>query len=164
MEDIMHRSYLYIDIKISAAITYIFRYHDIIYMRISRKVQTGEQPTIEEKENSTRQIVLVMNDMVKYNRVTELGDLVNYYSKLMSYYGFNVKTGEWNTSLFPVTQNDSQLEGIQLDIERYNTAARNYNKYAEYLAKELCINIFDETKKGHTIVFRPPPSQILTSA
>jgi hypothetical protein len=92
------------------------------------------------------------------NKIQELGDLVNYHSKLMSYYGFNVKTGEWNTSLFPVTQNDSQLEGIQLDIERYNTAVRNYNKYEEYLAKELCINIFDETKKG------PPPSQILTSA
>lgn len=142
----------------------MYRYHGIIYMRISRKVQTGEQPTIEEKENSTRQIVLVMNDMVKYNRVTELGDLVNYHSKLMSYYGFNVKTGEWDTSLFPITKNDSQLEGIQLDIERYNTAVRNYNKYAEYLAKELCINIFDEAKKGHTIVFRPPPPQILTSA
>jgi hypothetical protein len=132
-------------------------------MRVSRKIQSGEQSTIEEKENSTRQVVLVMNDMVKY-RVTELGDLVNYHSKLMSYYGFNVKTGEWDTSLFPVTQNDSQLEGIQLDIERYNTAVRNYNKYAEYLAKKLCINISDETKKGHTIVFRPPPSQILTFA
>jgi hypothetical protein len=82
------------------------------------KFKQCEQPTIEEKENSSRQIVLVMNDMIKYNRVTEFGDLVNYHSKLMSYYGFNVKTGEWDTSLFPVTQNDSQLEGIQLDIER----------------------------------------------
>jgi hypothetical protein len=160
----MHRSYLYIDIKISAITTFISRYHDTIDVGISKKAQISEQPTIEEKENSTRQIVLVMDDMVKYNRVTELGDLVNYHSKIMSYYGFNVKTGEWDTSLFPVTQNDSQLEGIQLDIERYNIAVRNYNKYAEYLAKELCINIFDETKKGHTIVFRPPPPQILTSA
>jgi hypothetical protein len=44
------------------------------------------------------------------------------------------------------------VEGIQLDVERYNNAVRNYNKYAEHLAKEYCIDIDDEMKKGH------PPS------
>jgi hypothetical protein len=50
---------------------------------------------------------------------------------------------------------DAQLEGIQLDVERYNNAVRNYNKYAEHLAKEFCIDIEDEMKKGHPIVFHP---------
>jgi hypothetical protein len=98
-----------------------------------------------------------MDDMVKYNRVTELGDLVNYHSKLMSYYGFDVKTGKWDTRHFPVTQNDAQLKGIQSDIQRYNNAVRDYNKYAEHLAKEFCIDIHDEVKKGHVVVFRPHP-------
>jgi hypothetical protein len=51
-----------------------------------------------------------MDDMVKYNRIMELGDLVRYHSKLISYYGFDVKTGKWDTRLFPVTQNDTQIE------------------------------------------------------
>lgn len=121
----------------------------------------SEQPTNEVKTNSARHIVLIMDDMVKYNRVTGLGDLVNYHSKLMSYYGFDVKTGKWDTKRFPVTKNDVQLKGIQSDIERYNNAVRDYNKYAEHLAKEFCIDIYDEVKKGHVVVFRPP--HILTN-
>ena len=121
----------------------------------------SEQPTNEVKTNSARHIVLIMDDMVKYNRVTELGDLVNYHSKLMSYYRFDVKTGKWDTKRFPVTKNDAQLKGIQSDIERYNNAVRDYNKYAEHLAKEFCIDIYDEVKKGHVVVFRPP--HILTN-
>jgi hypothetical protein len=80
----------------------------------------------------------------------------------MSYHGFDVKTGKWDTRLFPVTQNDTQIEGIQLDIERYNNAVRDYSKYAEHLAREFPIDIYEEMRKGNSIVFRPP--QILTSA
>ena len=53
-------------------------------------------------------------------------------------------------------------EGIQKDIERYNNALRDYNKYAEHLAGEFHIDMYREINKGHSIVFRPP--QILTSA
>jgi hypothetical protein len=132
-------------------------------MNTFRDLQPNNQSTIQESGNLTqRNIVLIMDDMVKYNRITELGDLVRYHSKLMSYYGFDVNTGKWDTRLFPVTQNDAQMEGTQLDIERYNTAVRDYNKYAEHLAGEFHIDIYEEMKKGHSIVFRPP--QILTSA
>jgi hypothetical protein len=123
--------------------------------------QVGRQPAIQEKDQQ-RHIVLIMDDIVKYNRVTELGDVVKYHSKLMSYYGFDPKTGKWDFRLFPVSQNDAQLEGIQKDTKRYNNALRDYNKYAEHLAKEFQIDIYEEMKKGHSIVFRPP--QILTSA
>jgi hypothetical protein len=117
--------------------------------------QVGRQSAIQEK-GQERNIVLIMDDIVKYNRVTELGEVVKYHSKLMSYYGFDPKSGKWDSKLFPVTQNDAQLEGIQKDIERYNNALRDYNKYAEHLAKELQIDIYEEMKKGHSIVFRPP--------
>jgi hypothetical protein len=123
--------------------------------------EVDEQLMNEVKTNSARHIVLIMDDIVKYNRVTELGDLVNYRSKLMSYYGFDVKTGKWDTKCFPVTKNDAQQKGIQSDIERYNNAIRDYNKYAEHLAKEFYIDIYDEVKKGHVVVFRPP--HILTN-
>jgi hypothetical protein len=127
-------------------------------MGISKETHTGEQSTIQkERRSSARHIILVLDDIAEYNRIKELGDLVKYHSKLISYYGFNVKSGKWNARLFPITQSDAQLEGIQLDVERYNNAVRNYNKYAEHLAKEFCIDIDDEMKKGHLIVFHPPP-------
>jgi hypothetical protein len=126
-------------------------------MSIPKETHTGEQSIIQkERRSSARHIILVLEDIAEYNRIKELGDLVKYHSKLMSYYGFNVKSGKWNTRLFPITQTDAQIEGIQLDIERYNNAVRNYNKYAEHLAKEFCIDIEDEMKKGHPVVFHPP--------
>jgi hypothetical protein len=127
-------------------------------MSISKETYTGEQSTIQKERSSARHIILVLDDIAEYNRIKELGDLVKYHSKLMSYYGFDVKSGEWNTRLFPVTQTDAQMEGIQSDVERYNNAVRNYNKYAEHLAKQFCIDIYDEMKRGHHVVFhRPSP-------
>src|SRR5215207_4837475 len=119
------------------------------------KAHTGEKSATQE-DRAIRHIILVLDDLVEYNRIKELGDLVKYHSKLMSYYGFDVKSGKWNTRLFPVTQNDAQLEGIQSDVERYNNAVRDYNIYAEYLAKEYCIDIYDEMKRGHAVIFHPP--------
>jgi len=55
-----------------------------------------------------------------------------------------------------VTQTDAQMEGINSDIERYNNAVREYNKYAEHLAKEYCIDISHEMKKGCSMIFRRP--------
>ena len=127
-------------------------------MSISKETHTGEQSTIQkERRSSARHIILVLDDIAEYNRIKELADLVKYHSKLISYYGFNVKSGKWNARQFPITQSDAQLEGIKLDVERYNNAVRNYNKYAEHLAKEFCKDIEDEMKKGHPIVFHPPP-------
>src|SRR5919205_278112 len=125
-------------------------------MRVFRETNVGEQQPTPEK-SSVRHVILILDDIVEYNRVKELGDLVKYHGKLMSYYGFDVNTGKWDNRLFPVTQTDTQLEGVQSDIERYNNTVRDYNKYAEHLAKEFCIDIEDEMKKGHPIVFHPPP-------
>ena len=124
-------------------------------MSISKEAQVDEQPTIQE-EIVIRDVILILDDIVEYNRIKELGDSVKYHSKLMSYYGFDVKSGKWNTRLFPITQSDAQLEGIQSDIERYNNAVRDYNIYAEHLAKEYYIDIYDEMKKGHAVIFHPP--------
>ena len=115
-----------------------------------------DHSSMQERKN-IRNIILILDDIVEYNRVKELGDLVKYHSKLMSYYGFDVTTGKWNTRQFPLTQNDAQMEGINSDIDRYNIAIREYKKYAEHLAEDYCIDINDEIKKGHSVIFRPPP-------
>ena len=116
-----------------------------------------ENESIIEERKNIRNIILSLDDIVEYNRVKELGDLVKYHSKLISYYGFDVTTGKWNTRQFPLTQNDAQMEGINSDIDRYNIAIREYNKYAEHLAKDYYIDINDEIKKGRGVIFRPPP-------
>ena len=130
---------------------------------ISENMSELDKPE-EEKDHSSmqerkdiRNIILILDDIVEYNRVKELGDLVKYHSKLISYYGFDVTTGKWNTRQFPLTQNDAQMEGINSDIDRYNIAIREYNKYTEHLAKDYCIDINDEIKKGRGVIFRPPP-------
>jgi hypothetical protein len=51
------------------------------------------------------------------------------------------------------------MEGINSDMDRYNKAVREYNKYAAHLAKEYCIDISNVMKKGRSVIFRPPPPQ-----
>ena len=84
---------------------------------------------------------MTLDDIVEYNRVKELADLVKYYSKLISYYGLDPKTVKWDTKQFPVTQTDAQMKGMASDINIYNKALRECNKYGEFLAKKYCIGI-----------------------
>lgn len=60
--------------------------------------------------------------------------MVRYRSKLMACYGFDVESGRWDSTRFLVTKTDSQMDGIQSDIQRFNDAVQHYNEYAEYLA------------------------------
>gem|GEM_PF-4655847 len=48
--------------------------------------------------------VWVLINRTEYNRLTELSDRASYYGKLISQYGFNARTGDWNSKLFPDTQ------------------------------------------------------------
>ncbi len=116
--------------------------------------QEKNQTAVEEKRN-LRAIIVTLDDIVEYNRVKELADLVKYHSKLMSYYGLDLKTGKWNTKQFPVTQTDTQMDGINSDISTYNKAVRDCNKYGEFLAKKYCIGIDEQVDKGSVIIFRP---------
>ena len=70
---------------------------------------------------------MTLDDIVEYNKVKELADLVKYHSRLMSYYGLDLKTGKWNTKQFPVTQTDAQMQGINSDTNVYNKAVKESN-------------------------------------
>lgn len=61
--------------------------------------------------------------------------MATYYSKLLSQYGFNANTGEWNIKLFPITQTDAQMKGIKSDIDMYTKAFNDVNEYSQYLAR-----------------------------
>jgi hypothetical protein len=64
----------------------------------------------------------------------------------MSCYGFDVESGRWDSTRFPITKTDSQMEGIRSDIQRYNDSVQYYNEYAEYLETRYNIDIQSEMK------------------
>jgi hypothetical protein len=112
----------------------------------------------EEYRKHIRSIILILEDKMEYNRIKDLADTIRYRSKLMAYYGFDVQSGKWDNTKFPVTRTDSQMEGIRSDIQRYNDAVQEYNEYTEYLATTYGIDIQSETRKGRNVIFRPPES------
>jgi len=112
----------------------------------------------EEYRKHIRSIILILENKMEYNRIKDLADTIRYRSKLMAYYGFDVQSGKWDNTKFPVTRNDSQMEGIRSDIQRYNDAVQEYNQYTEYLATTYGIDIQSEIRKGRNVIFRPPES------
>ncbi len=67
-------------------------------------------------EKFRRSIIIILENKSEYNRLTELLDSVRYQAKLMSCYGFDTKNNKWDITQYPVTQTDSQIEGISFDI------------------------------------------------
>ena len=47
------------------------------------------------------------------------------YGKLMTFYGFDMKSGIRDTKLFPITKKDKKIEGINTDRLRFNDAVKN---------------------------------------
>lgn len=90
--------------------------------------------------------IWVFKNKTEYNRMRDLGDCVKYYNKLLSQYGFHPKTGEFNSKLFPVTQTDKQLEGIESDVDTFNKAVSELNEYKAYLARKYNLDLAEEEK------------------
>ena len=47
-----------------------------------------------------------------------------------------MKSGIWDTKLFPITKKDKEIEGINTDRLRFNDAVKNYNDYVIHLSKK----------------------------
>ena len=120
---------------------------------LSDRVKEDHQ---EAYRKHIRSIVVILEDKIEYNRIKDLADTIRYRSKLMAYYGFDVQSGIWDNTKFPVTKTDTQMEGVRLDIQRYNDAVQEYNEYTEYLATTYGIDIQSEMRKGRNVIFRPP--------
>jgi hypothetical protein len=110
----------------------------------------------EEYRKHIRSIILILEDRTEYDRIKDLVDTIRYRSKLIAYYGFDVQSGKWDNTKFPVTRTDSQMDGIRSDIQRYNEVIQEYNEYTEYLATTYGIDIQSEIRKGRNVIFRPP--------
>lgn len=74
----------------------------------------------------------------------------------MNCYGLDTVNCNWDLKKFPVTRTDTQMNGIQRDIQKYNETVCQYNDYSKRLGLEYGIDIVNEMKKGCNIIFRPP--------
>ena len=95
-------------------------------------------------------------DKTEYDRITDLNDCAIYYNKPVSQYGFHPKTGEFNSKLFPVTQNDAQLEGIRSDVDTLNKAISELNGYKAYLARKYNLDLAEEQKYKEQVYYLLP--------
>jgi hypothetical protein len=79
-----------------------------------------------------------------------------YYGRLMSHYGFDMKSGKWDTKQFPVTKNDKEMIGINSDRLRFNDAVKKYNDYVIHLSKKYHLHDLEESSTSFIVSFRPP--------
>lgn len=120
--------------------------------KFSREKKHGRN-TVKSKSNINR-IVLQLGDRREFDTIVDLRDTAFYYGKLMSFYGFDMKSGKWNSKLFPITKSDKDLEGIDSDRLRFNEAVNHYDKYVEYLSKKYNLNVLDWPRKDFLVLFR----------
>ena len=106
------------------------------------------------------QILLLLDDRREYDTIVELRDTALYYGKLMSYYGFDVKSGKWDLKQFPVTKNDKEMIRINSDRLRFNQAVQEYNIYIKYLSRKYRLKPFDGTRSGFFISVRPSQTNL----
>ena len=97
-----------------------------------------------------------MADRREFDRILELRNTALYYGKLMSFYGFDMKLGTWDTKLFPITKNDKKIEGINSDRLRFNEAVKEYNEFVNQLSKKYYRPDLAGSKTGFFVSIRPP--------
>jgi len=74
----------------------------------------------------------------------------------MTYYGFDMKSGIWDTKLFPITKKDKEIEGINTDRLRFNDAVKNYIDYVIHLSKKYQLHDLGGSSISFIVSFHPP--------
>jgi hypothetical protein len=100
--------------------------------------------------------IWVLRNKPEYNRLCDLSDTTTYYSKPLSQYGFNAKTGEWNLKLFPVTQTDAQMGEIKFDLDTYVKSLTNFNEYKQYLSRKYNLELGELEQYNEWIFYYQP--------
>ena len=104
------------------------------------------------------QILLLLDDRREFDTLVDLRNTALYYGKLMSQYGFNMKSGKWDMKQIPVTKNDKEMMGINSDRLRFNEAVHQYNNYIKYLSRKYHLKPVDGSGNGFFVSVRPPCS------
>lgn len=67
-----------------------------------------------------------------------------------------MKSGIWDTKLFPITKKDKEIEGINTDRLRFNDAVKNYNDYVIHLSKKYQLHDLGGSSISFIVSFHPP--------
>jgi hypothetical protein len=121
------------------------------------KLRTGrsiDHSTIKRKRNLDRAVLLLANRR-EFDTILELRNTALYYGRLMSHYGFDMKSGTWDKKLFPITKNDKEIEGINSDRLRFNDAVEKYNDYVIHLSKKYHLHDLEGSSTSFIVSFRP---------
>ena len=108
-------------------------------MNKSKMNKTPSRNTIREERNMDHTTLLLDHER-EYDTIVELRDTALYYGKLISYYGFDMKSGKWNIKRFPITMSGREIEAIISDTAKFNEAVNQYNRYAENLLRKYRLN------------------------
>jgi hypothetical protein len=76
---------------------------------------------------------IFLNDKREYDKLKELKDTVEYYSKIVESYGYDPHTGDYDTHKFPITKDDKQKKTIEKDFDDYFQALEEYIDYVKQL-------------------------------
>jgi hypothetical protein len=107
--------------------------------------------------------VWVLKDKTEYDRLVDLCDDAQYNSKLLSQYGFNKRTGEFDSKLFPVIKTDAQMEGVKSDIDRAVKSVDDLKRYKEYLSRkyDLLAHLDEANKCSRYSIYCPSEFTLL---
>lgn len=121
-------------------------------LRTSRSINHS----IANRKRNLDRAVLLLASRREFDTILELRNTALYYGKLMSHYGFDMKSGTWDKKLFPITKNDKEIEGINSDRLRFNDAVEKYNDYVIHLSKKYHLHDLEESSTSFIVSFRPP--------
>jgi hypothetical protein len=93
--------------------------------------------------------IWVIRNRTEYDRLIKLHEMAIAYGKLLSQYGFNAVTGDWNEKLFPVTPTDAQMKEIRSDMDAYKKALSNVVEYSQYLGRKYSLEVGDFLSTRH---------------
>ena len=83
--------------------------------------------------------IISLNDKKEYDKLANLNNMLEYYTKITESYGFDRYTNEFIEKIFPITKDEKEMKNIEKEIDSYNQALQEYNDYLKYLIKKYNI-------------------------
>lgn len=93
----------------------------------------------EEFLKSLSYSIIYLNNNKEYDNLTDLQDTLEYYAKIVRFYGYDPYTGDYDAKKFPITKEDKHMDNIAKDFKEFFKALSKYNDYLKELIKQYHI-------------------------
>ncbi len=97
-----------------------------------------------------------MKDRAEYNKLADLCRDAEYNHKLISNYGFEKRTDEFDLDRFPVAKTDGQMERTKSNVVALKSFDK-LNKYRVYLARryDILVDLEEARKCSRQSIYCP---------